>query len=140
MFEQDNDLQILEIEEVDITEKPLSTAQQALMILESIPKEQWCTGVLSNHDGTHCALGHTYNHNYGYYPKDYVENMYDPYTQKINELTIKYHNDKYDLNISLSDVNDGDYAISTLEPIPYPETHPKDRVIHCLKDMVEAGY
>lgn len=108
-----------------------TTAQKYLRLLSDIPAEDFIAGWYSNEKDKCCAMGHIErlsSHN----PKDYSSrNCMDNMKLRTysNEFLLKHK--KIDVNMSF--VNDN-------VSVYYPEPEIKDRVIHLLKDMVEAGY
>lgn len=119
-------------------------AQKALRLLEPIPPENWCTDQYAKtvvEDGAEinqcCIIGHwtrLHSDDPNLYSNTNCNDILNFGTSFRNQ-TKKFLIEKFDLNLTdAADVNNGPYANGYTEPVI------KDRCIHLLKDMVEAGY
>lgn len=106
--------------------KKTVSVKEIFDLLSSKPPESWCTGSYEN-SGKYCALGHINNY---YSDSSNHSSLERPIRMKISEF-IK---SKYALNhTDIINVND------TTGVNNYTEEHPKDRVLHLLNDMIDAG-
>lgn len=114
--------------------------QEALRLLQEVPKENWIEGRFTDEVGSCCAVGH-YTRLKSSNPDDYsmtncsdwIEGKEEIY--KFRELTDEYITNKYGLVwYNVADVNNNDDVNG------YNEDNPKDRVIHLLEDMIKDGY
>src|SRR5687768_420588 len=122
-----------------------TTTQEALEILEAIPAEDWMTGEFVNSDGSRsCALGWYARKKYpeleeitSDFHKKYYENneLFWERTMELRNISSKFINAKYSQYGDIAIVNNLGGHINS-----YTEPKIKDRVIHLLKDMIEAGY
>ena len=116
-------------------------AQEALELLSSVPAEDFIVDKFTDGNGKCCAIGH-YLRLKGNNPYDYnYENCNDDYTddctnkkRSFRNLTRKFIKEKHDTYDDVASVNNDPFINGYTEPVV------KDRVIHLLKDMVEAGY
>lgn len=109
-------------------------AQEALEILEPIPHDQWTTDMYHNEDQTQCcAIGHFNRAKSGKPDYSEAEALLREKSYKFLTASGIIIPTKY-ATIDIVSVNDDDFIKG------YNEDNPKDRVIHLLKDMVEAGY
>lgn len=95
--------------------------QDALNILEPIPQDKWVTGVFSDGNGNHCALGH-------YMSKRSWEQM--EYLRLASEHALTVLHPGIPAFIDIATINNNDDVNGYTEPVI------KDRVIHFLKDAV----
>lgn len=122
--------------------KKITNAQQIIDIIEPIPAEKFITDAWGNHEGESCLMGHIHRklnktgkilgiisiNN----PKDYHG---DNNGYGARSLTRKFLKERHGLtDVTGIDVNDSPTINGYTEPVI------KDRVMHMLKDMVEAGY
>jgi hypothetical protein len=120
--------------------KDETICQFALRILKPIPKNQWIINEFTNKINKCCAIGH-FKRLTSSNPKDYSDsNCYDwgdsytADTAKLRKATQKFIKESVNLNFrDISSVNN-----SHLNGYKEPEI--KDRVIHLLKDAVNAGF
>ena len=98
--------------------------QEIIDLLESKPKETWTTGAY-NIRGQFCALGHINQHYGGSAYNSHVEST-------LRTKAYRFIKEKYNVCADIVSVND------TQDVNNYTEEHPKDRVLHLLKDMKEA--
>jgi hypothetical protein len=108
----------------------ITKAQQIKDILEPISAEDFTTGVFRDLRGKSCSLGFIHRH---------FSSVDDPKGDGMGfgarQLTEKFLKDKHGLEcIDISFVNNGPYING------YTEPEIKDRVIHLVNDMIEAGY
>lgn len=116
---------------------PETVAQEALRLLAPIPAEAFIAGQFGNSEGKCCAIGH-YVRLKSKNPNDFTEDNCRDFGTEWVKLRVesgvflkKVHSlQGYDL----PDVNNDSDINGYTEPVI------KDRVIHCLKDMVKAGY
>ena len=114
-------------------------SKRAKELLEGVPANEFIIGDYTDDEGKCCAIGHlfrlssddptNYNH----------DNCKDQYEGKIFDFVrhdvSKYINDVHkEYGTDLSDVN------NTSNVNGYTEYEAKERVIHLLDDMIEAGY
>lgn len=122
--------------------KTETVAQKALRLLSEIPHEQFIYNVFSNNKDKCCAIGH-FTRLTSDNPDNFsMENCSDKgfvnyyRDNNLRKASKDYLKDKHECDSSqdLAEVN------NTLNVNGYREVLIKDRVIHLLKDMVEAGY
>lgn len=107
--------------------KKETTAQRAYRLLKDIPADKWAIGNLHINGGKSCFLGH-YQRLTGLsgdesaYQSDIALEA-GRFLMNVHKISRKPHN-----------VNDFDNING------YNEDHPKKRVMHLLKDMIEKGY
>ena len=117
--------------------KQETVAQEALRLLSPIPEEAFITGNFGDGEGKCCAIGH-YVRLKSKNPNDFTEDNCRDFGTECVKLRVesgvflkKVHSlQGYDL----PDVNNDSDINGYTEPVI------KDRVIHCLKDMVKHGY
>lgn len=106
-------------------------SKKALEILEAIPTEKFVHGDFKREEGgvtKGCALGHIHMH----FGSEDGWGDYNGYG--IRQASSLFLKKRYGLVASIAYVNNSDNVNG------YTEPEIKDRVIHLLKDMVEAGY
>jgi len=109
-------------------------AQEALDLLLPIPAEDFITSEYTDGVSKCCAVGHIMRLTSGN-PTDYSDsNCNDHFQHSIRETTETFNQEKHQVDRDISSVNNGTRVNGYTEPVI------KDRVIHLLKDMVEAGY
>jgi len=128
------------------SEQTETIAQEAYRLLKDVDENKWIETFMSNGCGLGCALGH-YNRLKSENPSDFSEtNMasrfsINMYSNKLRETSNTFLSEKY-TNIS-KDINK-DYRdianINNNKCEDYQESTPKERVLHLLTDMIEAGY
>ncbi len=108
----------------------IEKAQQIIDIIAPIPAKKFITDVFGDDRGNCCFLGHIHiavSRNKSYYG--------DYYGYGARHLTAKFLREKHGLeDISGVNVNNSPNING------YDEPEIKDRVMHMLNDMVEAGY
>lgn len=110
-------------------------AQKALRLLSEIPADKFITGDFSDGKGNCCALGH-YKRLTSNNPDDYSKENCNDLTSresKLRVLSSQFLYKKHELVADLADVN------NTEKVNGYVEADIKERVIHCLTDMVKEG-
>lgn len=115
-------------------ESKQTLAQRAFDLLNSVPADKFIIGEFTNQDGACCSIGH-YKRLTSENPNDYSWDNCDDHGNcdlriASSEYILEGHGAPYDI----ADVNN-DPAING-----YKEPEIKDRVLHLLKDMIEAGY
>lgn len=108
----------------------------ALKVVEATKPEEWTMGELSSGWGQSCFLGHIAK-SYGKNVKtmNTVEALNIPEIKEIDEKIIKYVEEKHDKLINHSyQINDNDDING------YREAHPRDRMLHVLRDMKRDGW
>lgn len=113
----------------------IKNAKQILDIISPIPKDKFIIAVYGYSsdpsNGRSCFLGHIHRALSG--DSDDFSGDYNGYGAR--QLTSKFLKEKYDLDgISGASVNNAPDVNG------YTEPEIKDRVLHMLNDMVEAGY
>lgn len=114
-------------------------AKQALELLLPIPKENFITGKFTDEESCCCAVGHLVRLSSDD-PSDYSrENCNDTYNltdvSHVRDKSEFFLKEKYKIsNADMATVNNYDGING------YNEDNPKDRVIHLLNDMIEAGH
>jgi len=116
--------------------KQENVVDHALKVVEATKPEEWTIYQISNEHGQCCFLGHIAKS----YGKN-VENMGTsnvlliPEVEKIDEKIVKYCEKKHNEHIAHShNIND------TLAVNGYNEEHPRDRMLHVLRDMKADGW
>jgi hypothetical protein len=105
----------------------ITKAQQIKDILEPIPAKKFIKNKYG--DGKRCcSLGFIHLH---YNPLD-PKGDFNGFGAR--QLTNKFLNEKYEISIDIADINN-DSSING-----YNESRIKDRVMHLINDMIEAGY
>jgi len=115
-------------------------AQKAYRLLSTIPSENWLTGAFTNQKNSCCARGHIMRLSSNN-PEDYTFDncKYNSFIDDALILSVmsflKNKRDFICINEPLSSINDNDYNLDI-----YTEKTPKERILHLLTDMIEAGY
>lgn len=118
-----------------------TVAQEALRLLKDIPSNEFLFGRYSDGHRRCCSVGH-YIRLKSLDPTNYsIENCNDSLNDNSpleNPLELRLRSRHF----LLSKKESGDIAsVNNCDKIfPYNEPEIKDRVIHLLEDMVEAGY
>lgn len=106
-------------------------ASEALAIIEPIPSDLFITYKLKDNKGRCCFVGHINMHTHGYaYFKSEDDDSATFIEQSRDFLEAKYSVK----HTSIVDVNNSPIINS------YNEPEVKDRLVHFIKDMIEAGY
>lgn len=121
--------------------KQETIAQEALRLLSPIPHDEWIEHYFTDEKGKCCVLGH-YSRLKGN-PQDYSNaNCAGMSNDEAHATLVKFSNATRNYLANHHEQSYGD--ISHVNNAPningYTEPLIKDRVIHFLKDMVEAGY
>lgn len=109
-------------------------AQTALDLISPIPADQFIKGRFTNSIGACCFIGHLQRltssdpNNYSY--ENCEDNREHPIRNTSNLFMRNIHAIPYDI----VDVNNKDNVNGYNEPLI------KDRLVHCLTDMIAAGY
>ncbi len=105
------------------------TPQQAIKLLEPIPKEEFTTTVLWDGNNKCCSLGHL-NRLLSKDPTNYVNAEYTPSkVMDFSNRVRKFINKKSNQQAGIITVND----YNTVNG--YNEGNPKDRIIHLFTEM-----
>lgn len=118
------------------TSKPETIAQKALRLLTPIPTEDFISDNYTDEIGKCCGIGH-YVRATSQDPSDYsVKNCSDSvHKSPIRIASRRFLEKKHNVQFKdLAEVNNYNTTNG------YTESRTKDRVIHLLTDMVEAGY
>ena len=111
-------------------------ATLAKELLLPIPKNEFIIGEFSNNINKCCAIGHLVRLT-SKKPNDYEQELSDHgvISQFCRDNVTKFISQKYNYDwCTLASINNSD-SINN-----YNEIEIKDRVIHLLDDMIEAGY
>lgn len=119
--------------------KPQETvAQEALRLLKDIPEEEFLIDTFSDEKSRCCVIGH-YTRLKSTNPEDYtyrncadfmVNSEHRIFRNRSRDFMQSVHGDYQDISV----VN------NTRSVNGYTEETVKARVMHCLEDMVKAGY
>jgi hypothetical protein len=109
-------------------------AQEARNLLLPIPKEDFITFAFSNEIDKCCAIGHLQRLSSSDKDDYSFANCADNHSSPFRDLSYGYIKKTYGVHYSIASVNNSDTING------YNESHPKDRVIHLLDDMITAGY
>lgn len=117
--------------------KGSTLAEKALNLLKDVPEDQWITSSYVNEGRKACcAIGHLERLTRGN-PNKYDRYLADSFTsfgKRIRNLSQQFIANKHGLRMAdLASVNNDPRVNGYTEPVI------KDRVIHLLTDMVEAG-
>lgn len=108
----------------------------ALNVVEATKPEQWTIGKIANCNGEYCFLGHiakSYGKNIRHMSTSEVLQI--PEVVKIDKQITKYCQEKHDIYLFHShSINDGDNING------YNEKHPRERMLHVLRDMKADGW
>jgi hypothetical protein len=112
----------------------MSIAKKAYELLSPIPADKFLVGDFTNGSDACCSIGH-YKRLTSDNPNDFSwRNCDDQNYCDLRRATTKFMMEKHAANADIADVNN--------DPVynGYDEPEVKDRVLHLLKDMIEAGY
>lgn len=110
----------------------IENAQQILDIIEPIPAKKFIIGSFGNDSGCSCFGGHIHR---ALSPKGAHDYLGDFNAYGAFDLTERFIKEKHGINhINGAHVNNSQMVNG------YNEPEIKDRVVHLLKDMIEAGY
>lgn len=126
--------------------KQETIAQEAYRLLKDVDTNIWIEMFMSNGCGVGCALGQ-YNRLKSKDITDFSEQnmaeryMVSPPSINLREISTEFLHKKYNLTrvkvgeliIDIATINNGHFE-------DYQESTPKERVLHLLTDMIEAGY
>jgi hypothetical protein len=119
-------------------EETKTLAQEAFELLSPIPAENWIMGEFTDGVSKCCGIGH-YMRLRSRNPDDYSRSNCDDFELvgncDLRNISLKFLSEKYGTEYeNLATVNNSGSVNG------YKEDNPKDRVLHLLRDMIEAGY
>lgn len=119
----------------------ITSAQQIKDIIEPIPSHKFIPGTFGYDNGSSCFLGHIHRHlnktgkKLLFIPVNDPNNYFGDYHgYGAQELTRKFLKEKHGIYASAIAINDTSRINGYNEPVI------KDRLMHMIDDMIEAGY